>query len=194
MVCLRPAAIPAGIPPQSRYPSARRSHEIAAACYSRFMENTFGTEMQAPRQIVFDFLDDESNLKKIVPNLVDAGVTHETPEKVGSTFWHVYEENGRKMKMTGVVTEHNAPHGFAVKLDGAFFGLEVSYHLDELTPTSTRVTQYSKARFKHVFKLMGLFFGKKMQREGERVQAENFARMKEMIEAEARAAEASSGD
>ena len=104
---------------------------------------------------------------------------------------------GRKGTRRDEITDEDADTTVArtaVKLDGAFFGLEVSYHLDELTPTSTRVTQYSKARFKHVFKLMGLFFGKKMQREGERVQAENFARMKEMIEAEARAAEASSGD
>ena len=36
---------------------------------------------------------------------------------------------------------------------------------------------------KHVFKIFGLLFGKKMQAEGEKVQRENFARMKELIEA-----------
>ena len=77
------------------------------------MEGTYSIDIQAPRQDVFEFLDDEDNLKKIVPNLIEAGVIQETPEKVGSTFWHVYEENGRKMKMTGEVTEHQAPERLA---------------------------------------------------------------------------------
>ena len=131
---------------------------------------------------MFAWLDDQDNLPKMVPNLVDHGVINETPEKVGTTFWHVYEEKGRRMKMTGVVTEHRPPERLAVKLDGAFFGLEVTYELEELGPTSTRLTQLSEARFKHVFKLMGLMFGKKMEREGKQAQAENFARMKALIE------------
>jgi carbon monoxide dehydrogenase subunit G len=146
------------------------------------MEGTFSIDIERPREEIFAFLDDEENLPKVVPNLVDHGVINETPEKVGTTFWHVYEEKGRKMKMTGVVTEHRPPERMAVKLDGAFFGLEVAYTLEELGPTSTRVTQYSKARFKHIFKLMGLLFGKKMKAEGEKTQAENFARMKALIE------------
>ncbi len=79
--------------------------------------------------------------------------------------YSIYNEKGRRMKMTG-----------------AFFGLQVAYELEELGPTSTRLTQLSEARFKHVFKLMGLFFGKKMEREGNQAQAENFARMKALIE------------
>ena len=147
------------------------------------MEGEYSIDIERPREEVFAFLDDEENLPKIVPNLVDQGVINETPEKVGTTFWHIYEENGRRMKMTGEVTEHRPPERMAVKLDGSFFGLEVAYDLEELGPFSTRLTQYSKSRFKHVFKLMGLFFGKKMEAEGRKAQSENFARMKAMIEA-----------
>jgi hypothetical protein len=113
---------------------------------------------------------------------VEHGVIQETQEKVGTTFWHVYEEHGRKMKMTGEVTEHRAPERLAVTLDGPFFGLEVVQTLEELGPDSTRFTQYSKGTFKHVFKLMGLLFGKKMKAEGEKAQAENFERMKALLE------------
>jgi carbon monoxide dehydrogenase subunit G len=146
------------------------------------MKGSYSIDIERPREQVFAFLDDEENLPKMVPNLVDQGVINETPEKVGTTFWHVYDEKGRRMKMTGVVTEHRPPERMAVKLDGAFFGLEVTYELEALSPTSTRLTQFSDARFKHVFKLMGLFFGKKMEREGKRTQAENFERMKALIE------------
>lgn len=151
------------------------------------MKGTYSVDIDRPREDVFAFLDDEENLRKVVPNLVDQGIINETPEKVGTTFWHVYEEKGRRMKMTGVVTEHRPPERMAVKLDGALFGLEVKYELEELSPTSTRLVQFSDARFKHVFKLMGLMFGKKMKREGEQVQAENFARMKALIEESASA-------
>ena len=146
------------------------------------MKGTYSIDIERPREQVFAFLDDEENLPKMVPNLVDHGTINETPEKVGTTFWHLYEEKGRRMKMTGVVSEHRRPERMAVKLDGAFFGMEVTYELEELGPTSTRLTQLSEARFKHVFKLMGLLFGKKMEREGKQVQAETFARVKALIE------------
>ena len=146
------------------------------------MKGTYSIDIEAPREQVFAFLDDEENLPKMVPNLVDQGIIEETPEQVGTTFWHVYEENGRKMKMTGVVTEHRPPERMAVKLDGALFGMEVIYELEALSPTSTRLTQHSDARFKHVFKLMGLLFGKKMEKEGKKSQAECFDRMKAAIE------------
>lgn len=71
---------------------------------------------------------------------------------------------------------------FALNAMSQVSGLEVTYELEELGPTSTRLTQLSEVRFKHVFKLMGLLFGKKMEREGQQAQAENFARMKALIE------------
>ena len=146
------------------------------------MEGTFSIDIERPRAEVFAFLDDPENLPKFVPNLVDHGVIQETPQKVGTTFWHIYEERGRKMKMTGVVTEHRSPERLAVTLDGPFFGLEVVQTLEELGPNSTRFTQYSKGTFKHVFKLMGLLFGRKMKVEGEKAQRENFERLKALLE------------
>ena len=163
---------------------SKDSHSERTTCYALgAMEGEYSIDIDRPREEVFAFIDDEENLPKIVPNLVDQGLINETPDKVGTTFWHIYEENGRKMKMTGEVTEHQPHERLAVKLDGSFFGLEVAYKLEELGPKATRLTQYSKSRFKHVFKLMGLLFGKKMEREGRKAQAENFARMKAMIEA-----------
>jgi carbon monoxide dehydrogenase subunit G len=146
------------------------------------MENKYSIDIERSRRDVFDFLDDPENLEKVVPNLIDHGIIEETPEKVGTTFWHLYKEKGRKMKMTGVVTEHLAPERMAVKLDGAIFGLEVAYRLEEIGPGSTRLTQWSRARFKHVFKIMGLLYGKKMEKEGLKVQEENFAHMKALLE------------
>jgi carbon monoxide dehydrogenase subunit G len=147
------------------------------------MKNEYSIDIERPRQDVFEFLDDPDNLKLMVPNLIDSGIIQEIPEKVGTTFWHLYEEHGRKMKMTGVVTEHQHPERMAVKLEGAFFRLSAAYRLAELGPHSTRLVQESEAVFKHVFKIMGLLFRKKMEREGLKTQCENFARLKAVLEA-----------
>lgn len=146
------------------------------------MEGTYSTVIERSREDVFAWMDDPDNLQKSVPMLVDHGVIEETPEKVGTTFWHEYEENGRRMKMTGVVTEHKPPERMAVELDGAMFSLRVAYDFEELGPTTTRLTQHSSSTFKHVFKIFGLIFGKKMKADGEKLQAENFARMKALME------------
>ena len=149
------------------------------------MENTYSLEINAPRQHVFDYLADDDNLKDMVPNLVEHELLEETEEKVGTTFLHVYEENGRKMKMTGVVTEHQPPASMAVALDGPMFSMTVRYILEETGPNSTMLRQDSTAKMKHVFKIFGLLFGKKMKCEGERQLRESFARMKELMEASA---------
>lgn len=146
------------------------------------MKGTYSIDIERPRAEVFAWLDDDDNIQKIVPNLVDHGIIDEKPEKVGTTFWQEFEEKGRKMKMTGVVTEHDEPSVMAVEMDGPFFSLKVKYEFEELGPDSTRVVQHSEGRFKHVFKLMGLLFGRKMRREGEKAQADSFARMKAELE------------
>ncbi len=147
------------------------------------MKGTYSIDIDRSREDVFAYLSDDANLYDMVPNLADHGIIEETPEKVGTTFWHEYEENGRRMKMTGVVTEHRPPVTMAIEMDGPMFGLVVRYDLEELDTDKTRLTQFSDARFKHVFKLIGLLFGKKMEREGKQAQADNFARMKAAIEA-----------
>lgn len=149
------------------------------------MKNHASLEIACAREGVFAFLADDDNLHDIVPNLVAHRILKETPEKVGTTFEHVYEEKGRRMTMQGVVTEHQPPERMAVALDGPFFSMEVLYVLDALEPQRTRMTQTTTARFKHVFKLMGLLFRKKMECEGEKTQQQAFARIKERLEEDA---------
>ena len=146
------------------------------------MQGEYSIDIAAPREGVFDFLADDDNIMDIVPNLVDHGFIDVKDGVVGTTFWHEYEEKGRKMKMTGVVSEHRKPDLMAVDMDGSMFSLVVRYNLEELGPNSTLLTQFSHAKMKHVFKIFSLLFGKKMQAEGEKVQKENFARMKALIE------------
>jgi len=146
------------------------------------MENEYAIDIHAPRNVVFEFFDNEDNIQQVVPNLVEAGYLERTPNKVGTTFWHVYEENGRKMKMTGVVSEYRPGECMAFQLDGPIFAMEVIYDFQELSADVTRIVQVSRVRLKHIFKLMGLLFGKKMQEQGLKVQEENFARIKASIE------------
>lgn len=147
------------------------------------MKGEYSIDIEASREDVFDYLADDDNIMDIVPNLVAHGFIDVKDGVVGTTFWHEYEEKGRKMKMTGVVSEHQRPDLMAVEMDGAMFSLVVRYNLEELGPSRTRLVQFSHAKMKHVFKIFSLLFGKKMQAEGEKVQAENFARMKQLIEA-----------
>jgi hypothetical protein len=42
--------------------------------------------MDVPREVVLEFLADDYNLKKIVPNLVDAGLVDEKHEAIGTAF------------------------------------------------------------------------------------------------------------
>ena len=72
----------------------------------------------------------------------------------------------------------------SIDVGDGMFNPQLAYTLEQLGPGTTRITEDSSARFKQVFKLLGLLFGGKMKADGERVQAENFARMKALLEGE----------
>ncbi|MEM7229081.1 MAG: SRPBCC family protein [Planctomycetota bacterium] len=148
------------------------------------MKGEYTIDIERPRADVFAFLSDQQNMQRVEPTLIGFGVLHETPEKVGSTFWLVYQENDRTTSMSGVVTAHEHPENLAIRLDHALFSYEAAYHLAEIDAHTTRLVFSSRERFKHVYKLIGVFAGRRLKAESQSTHQETFARIKDLIESE----------
>jgi len=148
------------------------------------MKTSKTTIINATANIVFLWLEDNDRLKQWVPNLVEDEPIIETPEKTGSTFRQVFLERGKKMEMTGEITDYAENERMRVVMTGDMFNLDVDYILKALAPTQTEVTQDTEIKMKGAAKLFAplVFLMSKFSISDPQAEAHN--RLKEMAEAE----------
>lgn len=72
---------------------------------------------------------------------------------VGTRFRIVTEDRGRRMEFEGEVVEYEPPTRSAIQMRGPAFDLDVRYEFEHLPGDRTRVTQFSHARGKGIWRL-----------------------------------------
>lgn len=123
--------------------------------FSEPMKTEFSTELPAPPERVFYWLDDAERVKRWIPNVVENVDLEVTPDRVGSTFRQVFDEKGRKMIFNGRVLAYEANRRLHLFMEGEMFDLDIDYRLEDLGG-KTRLTQDSTAIFKSLlWKILG---------------------------------------
>jgi len=148
------------------------------------MKTSKTTIINAPANIVFLWLEDNERLQQWIPNLIEDEAIIETPEKVGSTFRQVFLERGKRMEMTGELTDYAENERMRVFMSGDMFNLDVDYILKALTPEQTEVTQDSEIKMKGAAKLFAPLMLMMSKLSKSDPQEEAHAKLKEMAEAE----------
>ena len=120
------------------------------------MRTEASIEIDRPIQEVFDYTNDHVAEWSIT--VVEDEVLDSTPDRVGTRFRTVTQNQGRRMDFEGVVTHYEPPHASAVELRGNAFDIDVAYLFEDLGGR-TKVTQVSHVRGKGFFKLLLLLFG-----------------------------------
>ncbi len=152
------------------------------------MKSSTTTIINAPVAMVFLWLEDDERLRQWVPNIIEDEVLVETPEKVGSRFRQVYLEGGKEMEMIGEITEYTLDERMRVYIIGDMFDLDVDYWLKPLSDDQTELTQNTIIKFKGVMKIIAPIFGVLSKFSSKDPQAQAHAKLKEMAEAEHKAA------
>ncbi len=105
----------------------------------------------------------------------------DTPERVGTVFREVLEENGHMLEMRGVITGYQPDKSISFHLESSVNALDVQYSVVEI-PEGVRVLECAKVRWKFPLNVYGIFFEQKMRR-GILAQLQTeFARLKEICE------------
>ncbi len=105
----------------------------------------------------------------------------DTPERVGTMFREVLEENGQTLEMQGAITGYQPDQSISFHLESSVNALDVQYSVVEI-PEGVRVLECAKVRWKFPLNVYGIFFEQKM-RQGILVQLQTeFARLKEICE------------
>ena len=108
--------------------------------------------IQRPVDVVFAYLDDDSNAPKWQPSVVDQHQTSSGPAGVGTTGVNVRQVAGQRVETTWEITAYTPTHGFTVKSTSGPVSYELTYTLEPVG-AATRVTVHFAGEPKGFFKL-----------------------------------------
>lgn len=145
------------------------------------MQTSYSIEINAAPEQVFHWFETPERTLQWVPNLVENETLNETEGKVGTTFRHVYLENGRRMEMQGTVTAWAPGRRLTSELHGQAFDLHVDYRFEDLGGR-TRLTQVSDIRMKGVLKLVMMIMSPFMKKAAQAQYGKALGKLKELAE------------
>ncbi len=85
-------------------------------------------------------------------------ILNDVPERVGTTFIEVVEENGKSTELQGIITAFKSNALISFKLTGVYNDTEVIYRVNGST-AKTLLTIDAFIRFKSFTKVVMLFMG-----------------------------------
>ncbi len=149
------------------------------------MPITQSVDVDAPIELVWKWGTDPERLKQWIPELVSDEVIEEKPGHVGTRFKQVWLERGREMEMEGVVRQWDENRFISIDLECSLFAMTLENTFEQVGG-KVRMTQTSDVQYKGCFKLVGLLTGWLMNKKMKEQVSEQFTRLKQLCEAEAR--------
>jgi len=108
-------------------------------------------------------------------------ILHETPERIGTTFREVVEEDGSGVELQGVITGFKPNQLISFHLNSRVNIVDVEYYVEAI-PNGTRLTQNANVRWKFPVNVISLFIGKKMRQTISTQSQKEFEKLKELCE------------
>lgn len=133
--------------------------------------------VSAPREHVFRHLVEPELLKRWIGGLVETRPLTEGGARLGARSVEVIEERGRRFEMTSEITSFRPPESMEVELTGPSLRATSRFSIVPVLE-GTRVDFRQAVRYRGMLRL----FGPLMRRTVERSQAEDLARLQELVE------------
>ncbi len=130
---------------------------------------------------VFGWLEAPEKAMAWMSSVSSTEILLDTPERVGTTFREVLEEDGHTLEMRGAITGFQPDKSISFHLESSVNALDVEYSVMQI-PEGVRVLECAKVQWKFPLNIYSIFFGQKMRR-GILAQLQTeFARLKEICE------------
>jgi len=126
------------------------------------MRITYSIDLSGRPDEVFPWIAEPEKAMLWQKGVKGGEILNEAPEKTGTTFKEVMEENGKSLEMSGVITEYVPNELIALHLNSKIHKVDVSYAIQSTSKGST-VTMESKIRWKFPMNIMSVFIGRKIK-------------------------------
>ena len=111
---------------------------------------------------VFPWIAEPEKAMKWQKNVKGGEIIVNRPEKVGTTFKEVIEEDGKSLEMVGTITKYINNKIIGFHLESKIHVFDVSYSVEEINK-GTKVSMEALIHWKFPMNVMSVFIGNKMR-------------------------------
>jgi len=145
------------------------------------MKTSFSIDINSPPATVFSWVEKPEKAMKWMTSVSGGEILHETPERVGTTFREVVEEDGNGVELQGVITDYKPDKLISFHLNSRVNVVDVEYCVEAIQ-NGTRLTQSANVRWKFPVNVISIFMGAKIKQNISTQAQKEFEKLKELCE------------
>ena len=145
------------------------------------MKISFSIDINSPPATVFEWVENPGKAMQWMASVAGGEILHETPERIGTTFREVVEEDGNGVELKGVITDYKPERSISFRLDSRFNVVDVEYYVEGVQ-NGTRLTQNAIVRWKFPVNVISIFRGTKIKQNISTQAQKEFEKLKELCE------------
>ena len=145
------------------------------------MKTSFSIDINSPPATVFSWVEKPEKAMKWMTSVSGGEILHETPERVGTTFREVVEEDGNGVELQGVITDYKPDKLISFHLNSRVNVVDVEYCVEAIQ-NGTRLTQSANVRWKYPVNVISIFMGAKIKQNISTQAQKEFEKLKELCE------------
>ena len=145
------------------------------------MKISFSIDINSPPVTVFSWVENPEKAMKWMTSVARGEILHETPERVGTTFREVVEEDGDGVELQGMITDYKPDRLISFHLESRVNVVDVEYCVEAIQ-SGTRLTQNANVHWKFPVNVISIFMGVKMKQNISAQAQDEFKKLKELCE------------
>ena len=119
-------------------------------------------DIKSSPEAVFGWLENPQKAMQWMTSVSGGEILHETPERVGTTFREVVEDENGSMEMHGMITGFEANNSIAFHLESRVNIVDVEYRVEKIDE-GTRLDYQANIKWKFPVNIISIFVSKKMR-------------------------------
>ncbi len=147
------------------------------------MEISSAIDVKSTPGEVFSWLENPEKAMTWMTSVSSGEILHETPERVGTTFREVVEDENGSLEMRGVITGFEAENLIAFHLESRVNIVDVEYRLEKTTD-GVRLDYHANVKWKFPVNLISIVMGNKIRQNIAAQLEDELNRLKALCEGE----------
>ena len=145
------------------------------------MRITSSIDIRNTPEVVFGWLENPEKAMEWMTSVSEGEILHETPDRVGTTFREVVEDESGSIEMHGFISGFEADKSIAFHLESRVNIVDVEYSVEKIDE-ETRLIYRANIKWKFPVNIISIFMGNKM-RQGILAQLQDeLSKLKELCE------------
>ena len=126
------------------------------------MKITSSIDIKNTPEVVFSWIENPKKAMEWMTSVPSGEILHETPDRVGTTFREVVEDEDGSIEMHGMITGFEADKLIAFHLESRVNIVDVEYRVEKIDE-GTRLDYDANIKWKFPVNIISIFMGSKMR-------------------------------